>query len=213
MLPAVAATKAAILLEPLSGAGRLRLPPARGDPRSIGRANERDGIGRFPYRHVLQRRSAHRRSLSVRQPRRLQGRGRLNRALVRSHETGRRHSLAGRPIVLVYLLSLGTCVGAGRKRISRTSPDARQATAPLRAHASASSISAASSIQKPPMCSLVSVYGPSVTSTLPSGWARSDLALLAGERPQANFLAPAGINSRLSACIASIVASVSTDGS
>jgi hypothetical protein len=39
--------------------------------------------------------------------------------------------------------------------------------------------SAASSTQKPPMCSLVSMYGPSVTTTLPAG-ARSDLALLAG---------------------------------
>src|ERR1700722_376063 len=103
--------------------------------------------------------------------------------------------------------------GSGLKRSSRTSPDARQATAPLRAHASASSISAASSIQKPPMCSLVSVYGPSVTSTLPSGWARNDLALPAGEMPHANFLAPAAINSRLSAWIFSIIASVSTDGS
>src|SRR5262249_52429396 len=103
--------------------------------------------------------------------------------------------------------------GSGLKRISRTSPDARPATAPLRAHARPSSISAASSSQKPPMCSLVAADGPSVTSTLPSGWARSDLALPAGERPQANFLAPAAINSRFSAWIFSIVASVSTDGS
>jgi hypothetical protein len=35
--------------------------------------------------------------------------------------------------------------------------------------------------QKPPMCSLVSRYGPSVTSTLPLGCARSDLALLAAD--------------------------------
>src|SRR5712671_3207423 len=55
--------------------------------------------------------------------------------------------------------------------------------APLRAHASASSISAASSIQKPPICSLVSVYGPSVTSTLPSVCFRNVFALLAGEIP------------------------------
>jgi len=41
------------------------------------------------------------------------------------------------------------------------------------------------------MCSLVSVYGPSVTSTLPSGCFRTVFALAAGEMPQANFLAPA----------------------
>src|SRR5438876_11805763 len=52
--------------------------------------------------------------------------------------------------------------------------------APFFAHASASSISAASSIQKPPICSLVSVYGPSVTSTVPSGCFRTVFALLAG---------------------------------
>src|SRR5271166_4300203 len=61
----------------------------------------------------------------------------------------------------VYLLPPGPCSGAGKNRSSRTSPTASQEMAPLRAHASASSISAASSIQKPPMCSLVSVYGPS----------------------------------------------------
>src|SRR6266550_1253334 len=83
--------------------------------------------------------------------------------------------------------------------------------APLRAHASASSISAASSIQKPPICSLVSVYGPSVTSTVPSGCFRTVFALLAGEIPQANFLAPAAIISRLSAWISSIIASVTAD--
>src|SRR5262245_32694949 len=81
------------------------------------------------------------------------------------------------------------------------------------AHASASSRSAASSIQNPPMCSLVSVYGPSVTSTLPSGCFRSVFALAAGEMPQANFLAPAAINSRLSAWISSIILSVTVDGS
>jgi len=35
------------------------------------------------------------------------------------------------------------------------------------------------------------VYGPSVTSTIPSGCFRTVFALLAGEIPQANFLAPA----------------------
>jgi hypothetical protein len=53
------------------------------------------------------------------------------------------------------------------------------------------------------MCSLVSVYGPSVTSTLPSGCFRSVFALAAGEIQQANFLTPAAINSRLSAWISS----------
>ena len=84
---------------------------------------------------------------------------------------------------------------------------------PLRAHASASSILAASSIQNPPMCSLVSRYGPSVTSTVPSDCFRTVFALEAGEIPQANFLAPAAIISRLSAWISSIIASVTVDGS
>src|ERR1700733_7100263 len=100
-----------------------------------------------------------------------------------------------------------------RKRIGRTSTGARQATAALRPHASASFRSAASSTQKPPMCSLVSVYGPSVASTLPLGCARSDLAPLAGERPATKTLAPAATISRLSAWLSSIIASVSTDGS
>src|SRR5579862_8085263 len=51
------------------------------------------------------------------------------------------------------------------------------------AHASASLILAHSSIQNPPMCSLVSVYGPSVMSILPSGCFRSVFALAAGEMP------------------------------
>ena len=45
---------------------------------------------------------------------------------------------------------------AGMKKISRTSIAVRHALAPLRAHASASSMSAHSSIHKPPTCSLVS---------------------------------------------------------
>src|SRR5690349_16599852 len=56
-----------------------------------------------------------------------------------------------------------------RQLNGRTSTGARQATAALRPHASASFRSTASSTQKPPMCSLVSRYGPSVMSTLPSG--------------------------------------------
>jgi hypothetical protein len=61
------------------------------------------------------------------------------------------------------------------------------------AHASASSMLAASSIQNPPMCSLVSVYGPSVTSTLPSGRFRTVFALGAGENA-AGELPDAGSN-------------------
>jgi hypothetical protein len=74
-------------------------------------------------------------------------------------------------------------------------------------------MSAAFSIQKPPMCSLVSSYGPSVTSTLPLGCARSDLALLAAERPPAKILTPAASISSLSAWISGEIASPSADGS
>src|ERR1700693_4241093 len=66
------------------------------------------------------------------------------------------------------------------RKNGRTSTGARQATTALRPHASASSRSAASSIQKPPICSLVSRYGPSVMSTLPPGCARGEPA---GENP------------------------------
>ena len=68
----------------------------------------------------------------------------------------------------------GEGVGAGlgaRGRVSengRTSTGARQAMAAFRPHSSASSRVAASSTQKPPMCSLASIYGPSVTRTVPS---------------------------------------------
>src|SRR5713226_1213200 len=77
------------------------------------------------------------------------------------------------------------------RRNARTSTGARQAATALRPHASASSRFAHSSSQKPPRGSLVSKYGPSVTSTLPSGCARSDLASLAAERPPAKSLTPA----------------------
>src|SRR5260370_34186372 len=63
--------------------------------------------------------------------------------------------------------------------------------APLRAHASASSISAASRIQKPPICSLVSMYGPSVTSTVPSGCFRT-VFCVAGRGNSASELPGAG---------------------
>src|SRR6202050_5958429 len=87
---------------------------------------------------------------------------------------------------------------SGIRRNARTSTGARQATTALRPHASASSRLAASSTQKPPMCSLVSRYGPSVMSTLPPGCARRDLALLAGVRAPAKILAPAAALSSLS---------------
>lgn len=51
----------------------------------------------------------------------------------------------------------------------RTSTGARQATTALRLYASASSMSAASRIQKPPMCCLVSRNGPSVMKMFVSG--------------------------------------------
>jgi hypothetical protein len=57
------------------------------------------------------------------------------------------------------------------------------------------------------------VYGPSVTSTLPSGCARNDLALLAEERPPTNFPTPAATIPSLSASISQSIASSSTDGS
>src|SRR6478672_11775333 len=83
----------------------------------------------------------------------------------------------------------------------RTSTDARQANAALRPHASASFRSAAFSTQKPTTCSLVSVYGPVVTSSLPLGWIRSDLAFPAEERPATKTLAPAVTISSLSMSI------------
>src|SRR3984885_15550989 len=100
-----------------------------------------------------------------------------------------------------------------RKRIGRTSTGALQATAALRPHASASFRSAAFSTQKPTTCSLVSVYGPSLTSSVPSDWVRSDLALLAEERPPTKILAPAATMSSLSTSISRCIASVSTAGS
>src|SRR6266852_3199264 len=100
-----------------------------------------------------------------------------------------------------------------RQLNGRTSTGARQATAASRPHASASSRLAASSTQKPPMCSFVSRYGPSVTSTLPSGCARSDFALLAAERPPTKTTTPAAAISLLSTSISRAVASVSADGS
>src|SRR5271157_31998 len=104
----------------------------------------------------------------------------------------RQAGIAGSVVTAAQLLPLVLPNG-------RTSTGARQATAALRPHASASSRLAASSTQKPPMCSLVSRYGPSVMSTLPSGCARSDLALLAGERPATKILTPAATISSLSA--------------
>jgi hypothetical protein len=80
----------------------------------------------------------------------------------------------------------------GAPSVKRSHLDGRPAgDGSLGPHASASSRLAASSTQKPPMCSLVSRYGPSVMRTVPPGCARSDLALLAGERPPTKILTPA----------------------
>src|ERR1700761_8053342 len=100
--------------------------------------------------------------------------------------------------------------GAGMKKISRTSPCPPVAPMPLRAHATASSMSAHSKIQKPPMCSLASRYGPSVTTTWPSVGFCSDFV---APRPQANFLTPAASISLLSAWIAGPTDSSIVDGS
>src|SRR6266568_1187842 len=91
----------------------------------------------------------------------------------------------------LYLLPPGPCSGAGKNRSSRTSPTASQEMEPLRAHASTSCISEASTIHNPPMCSFFSKYGPSVTSPVPSDCFLPVLALAAEEMPQANFLTPA----------------------
>jgi len=48
--------------------------------------------------------------------------------------------------------------------------------------------------KKPPMCSLVSRYGPSVTENLAIGLRPSDFALLAALRPPAKTLAPAAVH-------------------
>src|SRR5215467_3293231 len=96
-------------------------------------------------------------------------------------------------------------------KISRTSTGARHALAALRPHASASCRSAVSSIQKPPTCSLVSKYGPSVRITSPFDCARGDTAL--GLRPPAKLLTPAAIISLLSAEMSRTIASPSEDGS
>src|SRR5438046_2344136 len=100
-----------------------------------------------------------------------------------------------------------------RQRNGRTSTGARQARTALRPDASASSRLAAFRIQKPPTCSLVSRYGPSVTSTLPLGCARSDFALLAPARPPANILTPAASISSLSTSISRTLDSVTRNGS
>src|SRR5580658_4479432 len=101
-----------------------------------------------------------------------------------------------------------------RQRNGRTSTGARQATTALRPHARASSRFAAFSIQKPPTCSLVSRYGPSVISTLPSGCARRDFASLAGLRPPAKTsLTPEASISFVSASISLSISLSWADGS
>ena len=51
-------------------------------------------------------------------------------------------------------------------------------------------------IQKPPSCSLVSAYGPSVVTTRPP-WPRTTVAVDGGYRPPANTQAPAAWTSAL----------------
>src|SRR5688500_14457381 len=61
----------------------------------------------------------------------------------------------------IVVISLNQAVGSGRS--SRTSCAQRHATAILAAHSSASSREGTSTTANPPMTSLVSGYGPSVT--------------------------------------------------
>src|SRR5277367_6588995 len=70
------------------------------------------------------------------------------------------HLVTPSPSYISVYKALRTAVqlpGLGRN--ARTSTGARQAMTALRPHSCAFSMSAASSIQKPPMCSLVSRYG------------------------------------------------------
>src|SRR6185312_500368 len=101
----------------------------------------------------------------------------------------------------------------GIARNSRTSTGARHATTALRPHATASSMLPASSIQKPPICSLVSRYGPSVTTACPTDVLRSDFARGADCRPPAKTLAPAAAISLLSTSISRTISSLSVDAS
>src|SRR5215831_3192998 len=70
-------------------------------------------------------------------------------------------NLVGRHHRLPAWRSIASCSGSGK--ISRTSCAQRHATAILAAHSSASSREGTSTIASPPMTSLVSGYGPSVT--------------------------------------------------
>src|SRR5205823_7004379 len=78
----------------------------------------------------------------------------------------------------------------------RTSTGPSQAAAALPAHASAASRSGASIIQKPPICSFVSAYGPSVIDTSPPV-DRTTVAEDAGWSPAPNTQAPARSSSPL----------------
>ena len=75
----------------------------------------------------------------------------------------------------------------------------------FRPHSSAASRSGALMMQKPPMCSLPSVYGPSVMSTSPS-WTRTTVAVLGGCSPPAKTHAPAALISSLSASTSRMIA-------
>src|ERR1700677_3924527 len=73
--------------------------------------------------------------------------------------------------------------------MGRTSTGSLHASVALRAQPSAASRSGALIIQKPPMCSLPSANGPSVTSTPPSA-ARTTVAVSGGCSPALNTQAP-----------------------
>src|ERR1019366_5878404 len=90
----------------------------------------------------------------------------------------------------------------------RTSTGIRHSRAAFRAHASAASRSGALITQIPPMCSLPSRNGPSVTSTSPSE-SLSTVAVLDGCSPPAKTHAPAARSSSLTAPTSAMICSMS----
>ena len=95
--------------------------------------------------------------------------------------------------------------------IGRTSTGSRHATAALRAQPRAASRSGALMIQNPPMCSLPSANGPSVTSTSPPA-ARSTVAVSGGCRPPVNTQAPAALSSASTASTSRMIGSRTSGG-
>ena len=89
----------------------------------------------------------------------------------------------------------------GADAVSHPQAAQPQAAEPLAAQSRAASRSAALITQKPPICSLVSAYGPSVVTTWPP-WARTTVAVDDGCRPPANTQAPAACTSLLKASTA-----------